>query len=164
MENNKENNKEDNNLIRIGELAKMAGVSTRTVKYYEELGFISPADRSKGGFRYYEKEDLDRVKIIKQLQSMDYPLSKIKEFFSIRGNSETGNEAASQVLNNMEEQIEELEMKIKQYKELKEELEKAKVIVTNCLGCSNKPEKEKCTNCSVITRNEVLPLPIKVIL
>ncbi|UMZ74357.1 MerR family transcriptional regulator [Natranaerofaba carboxydovora] len=154
----------DNELIRIGDLAKMAGVSTRTIKYYEEIGLISPADRSSGGFRYYTSDDLIKIKVIRNLQEMDYPLSQIKEFFSIRNSSDSGNEAASKVLENLEEQVEEIDQKIQEYKQLKKEIMETKELVENCLGCTNKPTRETCSGCSVLLKKDRIPLPLKAIL
>ena len=47
---------------RIGELAARAGVTTRTIRYYEELGLLPPARRTSGGARRYTDDDgLDRA-------------------------------------------------------------------------------------------------------
>jgi DNA-binding transcriptional MerR regulator len=49
------------NLLKIGDFARLAGTNLRTLRYYEELGLMSPAWRSEGGFRYYRKTDLNRL-------------------------------------------------------------------------------------------------------
>jgi DNA-binding transcriptional MerR regulator len=53
---------------RIGELAMRAGVSTRTLRYYEELGLLSPSGHSTGGARRYSEDDADRLVRIRELQ------------------------------------------------------------------------------------------------
>jgi DNA-binding transcriptional MerR regulator len=55
---------------RIGEVAREVGVSTRTLRYYEELGLLSPSDHSPGGARRYSDEDLARVQRIRELQEL----------------------------------------------------------------------------------------------
>ena len=55
---------------RIGEIAEAAGVSTRTLRYYEELGLFSPAGHSPGGARRYSDADLGRVLRIRELQQL----------------------------------------------------------------------------------------------
>lgn len=62
---------------RIGEIAKLAGVSKRTVDYYTNLGLLTPV-RSKGNFRYYTPECLVRLKMIKALQEKRLTLEEIK--------------------------------------------------------------------------------------
>ena len=48
-------------LLRIGELANLAGVSTRTVDFYTGLGLIEPAERTAGNFRLYSADCIDRI-------------------------------------------------------------------------------------------------------
>ena len=55
---------------RIGEIADAAGVSTRTLRYYEELGLVSPSGHSPGGARRYSDADLARVLRIRELQDL----------------------------------------------------------------------------------------------
>jgi MerR family transcriptional regulator, repressor of the yfmOP operon len=55
---------------RIGEVAHAAGVSTRTLRYYEELGLVSPSGHSPGGARRYSDDDLARVRRIRELQQL----------------------------------------------------------------------------------------------
>jgi MerR family transcriptional regulator, repressor of the yfmOP operon len=64
---------------RIGEVAKAAGVSTRTLRYYEELGLVSPSGHSPGGARRYSENDLARVLRIRELQQLvGFNLDEIK--------------------------------------------------------------------------------------
>jgi DNA-binding transcriptional MerR regulator len=57
-------------LLRIGEVADRLKVSTRTLRYYEEVGLLAPADRSPGGSRRYAETDVERVVHIRELQSV----------------------------------------------------------------------------------------------
>jgi len=57
-------------LLRIGEAAKAAGVSTRTLRYYEELKLLVPSDRSAGGARRYDDADIARLRRIRELQEL----------------------------------------------------------------------------------------------
>jgi len=64
---------------RIGEIANAAGVSTRTLRYYEELGLLSPAGHSPGGARRYSDADLARVHRVRELQQLvGFNLDEIK--------------------------------------------------------------------------------------
>jgi DNA-binding transcriptional MerR regulator len=57
-------------LLRIGEVAARAGVSCRTVRYYEELGLVVPSGHSAGGARRYSEDDLARLRRIRELQEL----------------------------------------------------------------------------------------------
>ena len=48
-------------LYMIGEIARRAGVAASTIRYYEQMGLVSPAHRSEGNQRRYEKADLERL-------------------------------------------------------------------------------------------------------
>ena len=47
--------------LRIGEVAERVGVTTRTIRYYEERGLLGAADRSKGAHRVYTEADVTRL-------------------------------------------------------------------------------------------------------
>lgn len=47
--------------MRIGELAQKAGVTPRTIRYYENLGLLSPSEREGAGFRYYTETELAKL-------------------------------------------------------------------------------------------------------
>lgn len=57
-------------LLPISEAAALAGTSTRTLRYYEELGLLRPSRHSVGGPRRYNEEDIARLKRIRELQEL----------------------------------------------------------------------------------------------
>lgn len=63
--------------MRIGELAEKAGVTPRTIRYYENLGLLSPSEREGKGFRYYTEAELARLRKIDALQSLGLSLEEI---------------------------------------------------------------------------------------
>lgn len=71
-------------LVQIGEVAGQLGISPRTIKYYEELGLISPEERSPGGFRLYAERDVQRLERILRLKDMGFSLAAIREFLTVR--------------------------------------------------------------------------------
>lgn len=57
-------------VLRIGEVAKLTGLTTRTIRYWEELGLISPTSYGSNGERFYSGADMTRVTRIRDLQSL----------------------------------------------------------------------------------------------
>ncbi len=55
-------------LLRIQEVADEVGLTTRSVRYYEERGLLTPAARSEGDYRLYDASDLERLRYIKALR------------------------------------------------------------------------------------------------
>lgn len=66
-------------LMRIGELAKAAGVSTRTVDYYTGLGLLEPAARTGAGYRLYDRSAVGVIGKIRQLETHGVSLDEIHD-------------------------------------------------------------------------------------
>ncbi|MBP3701254.1 MAG: MerR family transcriptional regulator [Lachnospiraceae bacterium] len=64
-----------------GEMAKLCGVTVRTVQYYDSRGILVPSGLSEGGRRLYSEEDLHKLRIICFLRNMDLPIHAIGELF-----------------------------------------------------------------------------------
>jgi DNA-binding transcriptional MerR regulator len=65
-------------LVSIGQLAKDAGVSSRTIRYYEELGILPEPRRSPGGTRQYPREYQDYIEAALELKDLGFRLEEIK--------------------------------------------------------------------------------------
>ncbi|HOT46307.1 MAG TPA: MerR family transcriptional regulator [Spirochaetota bacterium] len=70
-------------IYQIGELAQALDMSQRTVRYYEEIGLLSPVKRLEGGKRVYSGDDMQRLKLIKRLKIMGLSLTEIQELNTI---------------------------------------------------------------------------------
>lgn len=55
-------------LLRIQEVAAELGLTTRSIRYYEEIGLLEPAARSEGDYRLYDASDLARLRFIRSLR------------------------------------------------------------------------------------------------
>jgi DNA-binding transcriptional MerR regulator len=64
---------------KIGELARRTGLTVRTLHHYDEIGLLSPAERSDGGHRVYGEADVRRLYRIVSLRSLGFPLDAIAE-------------------------------------------------------------------------------------
>lgn len=69
--------------LRIGTLARRAGVSPRTVPYYESLGLLPPAARSPNGYRTFRPEDVDRLRFIQRAKALGLTLVEIKQLLAV---------------------------------------------------------------------------------
>ncbi len=68
-----------NRTYRIGEIANLAHLSLRTLRYWEEVGLLAPADRTEGGFRLYSQADLERVMLVRAMKPIDISIEELKE-------------------------------------------------------------------------------------
>ena len=71
------------NSIGIGTLAKRAGVSIDTVRYYEKSGLLSPESRLASGYRRYGDEQVSRLRFIRRAQELGFTLKNIHELLGI---------------------------------------------------------------------------------
>ncbi|MFL5647857.1 MAG: MerR family transcriptional regulator [Chloroflexota bacterium] len=55
-------------LLRINQVAAETGLTTRAIRYYEEMGLLEPAARSEGDYRLYDDSDLERLQFIRSLR------------------------------------------------------------------------------------------------
>ncbi len=67
-------------LIQVGELAKRAGITVRTLHHYEHTGLLQPSARSAAGYRLYNLADIQRLHMIQMLAKAGLELAAIKDF------------------------------------------------------------------------------------
>src|SRR5262245_608856 len=65
-------------LLKVGDLARLAGKSVRALHLYEELGLLTPAARSQGGFRLYDESAHRQIRWIELLQESGFTLHQIQ--------------------------------------------------------------------------------------
>ncbi|MEM0022826.1 MAG: MerR family DNA-binding transcriptional regulator, partial [Archaeoglobaceae archaeon] len=106
---------EEKETFTISELAREFEISTRTIRYYEELGLLSP-QRTSGNQRIFTRKDRVRLKLILRGKRLGFSLSEIKEMiemYDIAGESEQIRltlKYGEKKLKEIEEKIKELEM------------------------------------------------------
>ncbi len=139
---------EDRDLLQIGEFARVAGSNLRTIRYYEELGLLTPASRSTGRFRYYKRSQLDRIVAIKRLQDLGLSLKEIAK--TVIGDGESsGSERLARVRTALAQQIALTESRIQTMKkDLEELLESHRRLVETCESCDQPFSRENCDPCS----------------
>jgi len=93
-----ENLKVRRTMYRIGELAKRAGVTTRTIRYYEELGILSSPLRPQARHRRYLEKDLLRLERVQQLKSYGLTLGGIREIFDLSREDPSGEKSRLRLL------------------------------------------------------------------
>jgi MerR family transcriptional regulator, thiopeptide resistance regulator len=70
---------------RVGEVARMSGVSVRTLHHYHDVGLLVPSGRSESGYRMYSPEDLQRLQQILYYRELDFGLDGIAELLARPG-------------------------------------------------------------------------------
>jgi DNA-binding transcriptional MerR regulator len=94
--------------IQIGKVAKASGSSIDTIRYYERLGLLPPAERKKSGYRLYSPEIASRVQFIRQARAVGFRLDEIRAILRMKYADQSPCECTRQMLQrrlaDMEEQ------------------------------------------------------------
>ena len=70
--------------LRIGEVARRTGLPVKTIRYYCDEGLLQPKDRSTGGYRLFDEENLAELTIIRALRAMDVPIPELTRILEVR--------------------------------------------------------------------------------
>ena len=92
--------------LQIGELAQRAGVSHRTIHYYERIGLLRPAEREGVGYRYYDEQAVQRLEKIAALKNLGLSLEEIGQVIELYFSDPSGIQGKEQVLRILETQLE----------------------------------------------------------
>src|SRR5579885_1287340 len=65
--------------LHIGEVARLVGVSTKTIRYYHQIGLLAEPERTESGYRLYDAAHLLRLQRIRHLRALGLPLERIRE-------------------------------------------------------------------------------------
>ena len=66
----------------ISQIAKLSGISVRTLQYYDEIGLLKPSSLSESGYRLYDEEALGKLQQILTLKELDFSLKEIQHLLS----------------------------------------------------------------------------------
>lgn len=134
--------------LRIGDLAKRVGKSTRAVRLYEGLGLLGPTDRTEGGHRVYGDEALVRLGWIDKLQVLGMSLQEIKAFLDELEDRGTGPDAMTRVRGMFETKLAEVQGQIEALQSLSTELQDGLDYLETCHTCAPTTELGACRVCS----------------
>lgn len=68
--------------MKINEVAKLTGVTVRTLHYYDEIGLLRPGEITEAGYRLYHEAELETLQQILFFRELDFPLQEIKEIMA----------------------------------------------------------------------------------
>jgi DNA-binding transcriptional MerR regulator len=70
--------------LRIGEVARRTGLPVKTIRYYCDEGLLQPKDRSAGGYRLFDEDNLAELAIIRALRAMDVSIPELARILEVR--------------------------------------------------------------------------------
>lgn len=117
-----------------GEIAKLCGVSVRTVQYYDSRNILVPSELSEGGRRLYSEDDLKRMRIICFLREAGLPINSIGELFAEEHPEKIISILLDQHEQTLREELEEQQNKLSIVETIKRELKEVKNFSVESIG------------------------------
>jgi DNA-binding transcriptional MerR regulator len=111
-------------LLSIGEVCQQTGLSSRTVRYYEELGLLPGVRRRAGGRRVYGPDEIQRLRFIRRLKALGLSLAEVKDLnavYAIAGSTAAMLERLEELL---DQRLGELDQRIGELATLRQEIER----------------------------------------
>ncbi|AWL06601.1 Cd(II)/Pb(II)-responsive transcriptional regulator [Massilia sp. CFBP9012] len=108
-----------NMLMRIGELAKLTGCQSETVRFYEQKGLLPPPVRSQANYRMYDASHAERLHFIRRCRSLGMSLGEVE---TLLGYQDQPERSCSGVNALVDHQLSEIDRQILELKALRTEL------------------------------------------
>ncbi len=112
-----------NDRMRIGDLTERAGVTPRTVRYYESIGLIPSGEREGHGQHYYTEETLARLHKIDQLKKLGLSLDEIRDVIDLYFIDPSGVQPKQKVLAILRHHLAETDQKIGGFQQFRADLQ-----------------------------------------
>src|SRR5688572_18623507 len=106
-------------MLKIGDLAKLRGATTKTIRYYELLGLLPEPQRTDSGYRLYDEKDVERLVFIRKAKGLGFSLTEIKETLALYDSKQ---DPCIHVLALLERKIQEIDQLVRELHELQREL------------------------------------------
>lgn len=117
---------ENKKVYSIGEIAQIVGMTTRTIRYYEEIGLLNSIKRLEGGKRIYTDDDIRRLKFINRLKVLGLSLNDMKELENVYLVSKSNKAALMKLLDILDKHLLEIENRINSLNKLSVEINEYK--------------------------------------
>jgi len=115
-------NAESEEYISIGNLAKTIGLTTRTLRYYEEMGIMTPPRRLEGAVRVYAPEDVRKLKFILRLKELGLSIKEMQELDAAYAEAKETDKIIPRLIEMLDKHINNLDEKMSKLASLRKEI------------------------------------------
>jgi MerR family transcriptional regulator, copper efflux regulator len=108
-------------LLKIGEVALKSGLSVKTIRYYDEIGLLTPSvERAESGYRLFNPQVLQRLAFIRRAQALGLHLSEVQQILQVHDQGEL---PCGEVRQHLEAKVRDVRQQIEALETLRLELE-----------------------------------------
>lgn len=122
-------------LVKIGQAAKLTGLTVEALRYYEKRGLISPQQKLSSGYRLYSSDITEQVAFIQRCKSIGFSLQETLELIQLQ---QTPNATAAEVKRRIDQKLGLIDEKLTELQFLKQSLSELS------MKCSGKGEIDQC--------------------
>jgi len=145
-------------LLQVGDIAKASGKTVRAIHHYEEVGLLTPHARSKGRYRLYGKEAVNRVRWIGKLHDLGLSLSQIQDMVKTWEGAPSAPDAMARVRALYTRKLSETRAQIEHLRSLERELVASLDYLDTCdTACDPAELVLACTHCDLHDRSRPEP-------
>jgi MerR family copper efflux transcriptional regulator len=133
--------------MKIGQLAERSGVSTKTIRYYEDIGVLPEPDRASNGYRRYTAAAAERIEFIQDAQSAGLSLVEIQLILDLR---DSGEATCGHVITSLESQVDEVDRQM-------DELQRTRLRLTEIIERAKSLDPADCNDpnrCQTIPKGD----------
>lgn len=132
--------------MNISQAAKASGLSAKTIRYYERIGLISPANRSDNGYRAYSHRDLDVLRFIQRARATGFGVEECRQLLSLYLNPQRHSADVKELV---QEKLQRVEAQIAELQQMRATLRQ---LVQHCPG----NEKAQCAIIDTLAEREAV--------
>lgn len=133
----------------IKAIAEKTGKTSRALRYYEQLGILTPDMRTDAGYRMYSDKAVFQIEWIDKLNRLGFSLPEIKSFLSSFESIESASDLMTEMGTLYQEKLSEVEQQIAQLQQLATELQESIQFTQLCKPCHLRTDQSDCSNCSL---------------
>lgn len=152
--------------LKIGEVARLVGVPAKTLRYYEDIGLLSPAGRTDSGYRIYGWRELQQIEFVKRAKLMGLSLDQIRSLVNT-AEDDIPNAVFERLEGLLAHKLEETERKMEELRAFRESLleyreRAAGAEARGACRCGGRGESEFC-GCVTAATDGVTPPDLRVV-
>ena len=115
-------------ILNIGKAAKLSNLTVKTVRYYADIGLVSPVKNNNTGYRNFSEDDVARLQFVSKARKFNFSIQECEELLSLYSDK---NRSSREVKALTLEKISEINVKLLELKDLKKQLS---FLADNCKG------------------------------
>ena len=115
-------------ILNIGKAAKLSNLTVKTVRYYADIGLVSPVKNKNTGYRDFSEDDVARLQFVSKARKFNFSIQECEELLSLYSDK---NRSSREVKALTLEKISEINVKLLELKDLKKQLS---FLADNCKG------------------------------